>query len=68
MCVSCGWGVGPWGHEAMGKLLHTGQEVQVQAGGDLDGLPGQRGRVEGERDRVYHFGVHQELRRLHAGS
>lgn len=45
--------------------LDTCEEGQVEAGGDLDGLQGEGGRVEGECDRIDHFRVHEELWRFH---
>ena len=45
------WGLG----------LDAGEERQVERAGDLDGLQGQRGRVEWESDRINHLRVHQQL-------
>lgn len=52
----------------MPECLYAREEAQVERAGDLDGLQGQGGRVERERDRVNHLGVHQQLRALAAVS
>lgn len=44
--------------------LHTSEESQIEAAGDLNGFQGQRGGVKGEGHGVDEFGVHQQLRRL----
>ena len=41
--------------------LDTSEEAQVKGAGDLDGLQSQRGRAEGESDRVNHLCVHQQV-------
>lgn len=43
------------------RYLDAGEEAQVEAAGDLDGLQGQRGGVEGESDWINQFGVQEEL-------
>lgn len=47
------------GHKHVG--LDSGEEAQLERGGDLDGLQGEAGRVEREGDRIYHLRVHQQL-------
>lgn len=48
--------------------LDSGKEAQVEGGGDLDGLQGEGGGVEGEGDRIDHFSIHEELGALRAVS
>lgn len=38
--------------------LDSGEEADVQRGGDLDGFQGQGGRVKWEGDWVDHFRIH----------
>lgn len=42
----------------IGLSLDSGEEAQVQRGGDLDGFQGEGGWVKREGDWVNHFGVH----------
>lgn len=42
-----------------GVFLHSRQEAQIEAAGELDGLKGHRWRVEGESDWENDLSVHQ---------
>lgn len=48
--------------------LYASEEAQVERAGDLDGFQGEGGRAEGERDRINHLCVHQQLGALAAVS
>lgn len=50
--------------EEWGRGLDASEEGQVEAGGDLNGVQGEGGRVERERHGVDDLRVQEELRGL----
>lgn len=49
------------GNAGVQSGLDACEEAQVEGAGDLDGFQSERGRVEGESDRINHLRVHQQM-------